>query len=184
MIIRVVLITLLVSFSLSYMEAADTTSIDFVEPFSKRFTKYHEEDIDWISIKIPENWQEPEYKIELAVARINSLSDSIDRAVLFLEGGPGFGGISRIQFWLDHPIRESRDIILLDIRGTGFSSPRLCKGFGKLVFEVMSKDQTVTQDESQRVDVANECLNSVKSRKIDISHYDIDAVIKDMHALK
>lgn len=64
--------------------------------------------------------------IELAVAIIYSSSDTApDDPIIFLEGGPGGSALSTLDFWFTSGLRESRDIILIDQRGTGFSRPSL-----------------------------------------------------------
>lgn len=64
--------------------------------------------------------------IELAVAIIYSSSDNVpDDPIIYLEGGPGGSALSTLDFWFTSALRESRDIILIDQRGTGFSRPSL-----------------------------------------------------------
>ena len=46
--------------------------------------------------------------------------------MLYLEGGPGDSALASIEVWLNSPFRQTRDIVLLDQRGTGYSDPRLC----------------------------------------------------------
>lgn len=64
--------------------------------------------------------------IELAVAIVRSSSEQpAPDPVLYLEGGPGGEAVSNMDTWIDSPILDERDIILLDQRGTGFSRPLL-----------------------------------------------------------
>ncbi|MEM7737726.1 MAG: alpha/beta hydrolase [Deinococcota bacterium] len=46
-------------------------------------------------------------------------------AVIYLEGGPGGSAISALSAWVDSSLRETRDLILVDQRGTGYSWPVL-----------------------------------------------------------
>ncbi|RMG80576.1 MAG: alpha/beta fold hydrolase, partial [Chloroflexi bacterium] len=45
--------------------------------------------------------------------------------VFYLAGGPGESGLYDYPFWLYHPLRQQHDIVLVDLRGTGISSPQL-----------------------------------------------------------
>ena len=45
--------------------------------------------------------------------------------VIYLEGGPGGAATLATYSWLDHPLLENRDLIILDQRGNGFSLPSL-----------------------------------------------------------
>ena len=45
--------------------------------------------------------------------------------ILYLEGGPGGNALADPDYWLESLLHTSRDIILLNQRGTGFSLPSL-----------------------------------------------------------
>jgi len=66
--------------------------------------------------------------IELAVARL-SLGDGPAAAepLVYLEGGPGGSALAELELWTDpvSPLLKDRDVILVDQRGTGYSTPRL-----------------------------------------------------------
>lgn len=66
--------------------------------------------------------------IELAVAVVHATTTSpAPDPVLYLEGGPGGSALAGIELWTApaSPLLATRDVILLDQRGTGYSSPRL-----------------------------------------------------------
>ncbi|MEZ4632695.1 MAG: alpha/beta hydrolase [Deinococcales bacterium] len=63
-------------------------------------------------------------EVKLNFLELKSLKVS-DETILYLEGGPGGAATGRYKLWLDHPLREDYNIILLDQRGTGGSSPTL-----------------------------------------------------------
>lgn len=78
------------------------------------------------SFTVPQNWSQAEGKsIELAVLTLKSRGPSKADPILFLQGGPGGAALSTIEFWQELSWRESRDIILLDQRGTGYGEPNL-----------------------------------------------------------
>ena len=83
--------------------------------------------IDCGMLTVPEDHSNPGGKqIQLAVARIYSSSGTPQPdPLLYLAGGPGDGALAEAPVWVDYPIRQKRDIILLDQRGTGYSQPAL-----------------------------------------------------------
>ncbi len=72
-------------------------------------------------------------RIEVAVAVLRTpASDPAPDPVVFLHGGPGgvalaehWAWLSDLDRWEDHPILATRDLVLVDQRGTGFSRPSL-----------------------------------------------------------
>ena len=78
-------------------------------------------------LTVPEDHNAPDgTQIQLAVAHIHSTSDSpAPDPVIYLSGGPGDSALSDVESWVDTPIRDQHDIILLDQRGTGSSQPAL-----------------------------------------------------------
>jgi pimeloyl-ACP methyl ester carboxylesterase len=104
---------------------------------------------------VPENRADPNsYEIELAVVIVESFSDNpAPDPLLYLEGGPGGSGVFSIESWLNHPIRQTRDIILLDQRGTGFSYPSLvCEGENE--DELAFLEDCRAQFEEQEIDLS------------------------------
>lgn len=78
-------------------------------------------------LSVPESrTRNSERELELAVMILKARSDiPLADPILFLQGGPGGAALSTIEMWQDLPWRDSRDIILLDQRGTGYSLPNL-----------------------------------------------------------
>ncbi len=76
---------------------------------------------------VPEDRSNPDsFEIELAVAIIAAENGNpLPDPVIYLEGGPGGSALFAVQDYLEHPLRENRDLILFDQRGTGFSFPSL-----------------------------------------------------------
>jgi pimeloyl-ACP methyl ester carboxylesterase len=65
-------------------------------------------------------------RLELAILILKARTSSpLPDPILFLQGGPGGAALETIDYWRDLPWRETRDIILVDQRGTGYSEPDL-----------------------------------------------------------
>lgn len=146
----------------------------------------NEDNIEWNYLIVPENWDKPEGKtIKIAVAVLKSTSKKANsNPVLYIEGGPGAGGINSIGRWLKHPLRESSDIVLMDVRGTGFSFPKFCPDLGKQFLEILAKNQNSTADEQQKSIAAMACKQDLMNRNIEISTYNSKSIAKDLNALK
>lgn len=59
-------------------------------------------------------------QIQVVILKARSESPYPD-PILYLEGGPGDSVIFEIDSWVDSPLRNNRDIILVDQRGVGYS---------------------------------------------------------------
>ncbi len=146
----------------------------------------NQDNIEWGYLTVPENWDKPEgKKIKLAVAVLKSTSkNGSSNPVVFVEGGPGAGDIKGIWTWLQHPLREKSDIVLVDLRGVGFSSPKFCPELGEKFLEILAKNQNSSQDEQQKAVAAMACKQDLMNRNIDINAYNSKSIAKDLNALK
>lgn len=79
------------------------------------------------TLVVPEDWQnQPGAKLELAILTLKARNQEAKAdPIIFLQGGPGGAALSTIEFWQDLSWRDSRDIILIDQRGTGYGQPNL-----------------------------------------------------------
>lgn len=161
--------------------------------FEKRSSFFPDQDklstlknVEWGYLVVPEDWDKPNgKKIKIAVAVLRKTSKNSDSyPVVYIPGGPGAGGIEEIRGWLQHPLRENNDIVLMDPRGTGFSFPRLCPDLGAKFLEILSKNQNSEQDEKEKTIAAMSCKEDLRSRNIDVKAYNSESVSKDLNALK
>ncbi|MCL9807012.1 alpha/beta hydrolase [Flavobacterium amniphilum] len=146
----------------------------------------NKDNIEWGYLTVPENWKKPNgKKIKLAVAVLKKTSKTGDsNPVLFVEGGPGAGEIKGIWTWLQHPLREKSDIVLVDLRGVGFSFPKFCPELGKKFLEILAKNQNSSQDAQQKAIAAMDCKQDLLNRDIDLKAYNSESIAKDLNALK
>jgi pimeloyl-ACP methyl ester carboxylesterase len=89
-------------------------------------------EIDCGYLTIPADHADPQSgKVRLAVTILRSQSspggNSTPTAepLLVIAGEPGSAATLDVQYWLENPLLKERDIILVDLRGTGKSEPSL-----------------------------------------------------------
>ncbi len=124
---------------------------------------------------VPEDRSQPNSPvIKLAIVVIPSVNTSPEDApLLYLSGGPGDSAISELGLWLSSPLRQNRDIILLDQRGTGYSKPHLgCPELESIEWEedVMSGIQA--------------CRERLISEGVHLSAYQSSESAADIHELR
>lgn len=161
------------------------TNLEKVKSYFPASKELRKDNIEWFRFSVPENWGHVnERKISLAVAVLKSKTHSNQEPVVFIQGGPGGNTIAETMFWVNHPLRTNHDIILVDLRGTGFSEPRLCADLGKKFFEILSKNQSEEQDTKDKVLASLKCRQDMINQGIDLNSYNSVAVANDLHALK
>ena len=165
---------------------AQDVKFEETDSFYQNVASLKKENITWAALTVPENWDTPKKrKVQLAVSVLRNKSGKKDaEAVVFIQGGPGGKSVENLWNWLDHPLRETKDIVLFDIRGTGLSKPRLCKNLGEDFFKILSKNQTASEDEKQKIEAVLDCKEDLVNRGIDIEAYNSISIAKDLHALK
>lgn len=169
----------------SYSQITGTT-LEKTNSFFPGWLELNHQNIEWYYLNIPENWEKPEgKKNQLAVAKIKCVAKGANsNPVVFIAGGPGGGAISGLGGWLGHPLRKESDIILVDLRGTGFSKPALCPGMGKDLLQILARNENSLQDDSSKLKVAMDCKEELIQRGIDIQAYNSKSIVKDLNTLK
>lgn len=121
-------IALLLVFGAPALARQNDSAFEFYDcPFELPQGETEGNSIDCGYFIVPEDHNDPDgATIELAVAILYANTDSPEPdPVIYLAGGPGASAVLEVDTWVEDPIRESRDIILLDQRGTGYSYPSL-----------------------------------------------------------
>ena len=95
-----------------------------------RFLVLSEQEGETVScgfLTVPASHKRPSGEtLELAVMTLKARTDTpLPDPILFLQGGPGGAALSTIEMWQNLDWRNTRDIILVDQRGTGYSNPNL-----------------------------------------------------------
>jgi pimeloyl-ACP methyl ester carboxylesterase len=112
------------------------------------------ENIDCGYVTVPADHKKDDGRtIRIAVAILRSRSPKPEPdPVIFLQGGPGLGSVTyaenKVQNPLTQRIREKRDYILFDQRGTGYSGPELCPDLGRSILQTFSRDLPLEEHEA------------------------------------
>lgn len=129
-------------------------------------------------LTVPERREQTDGKtIELAVATIKATTPTpAADPILYLEGGPGGSALASYDYWTTppNPLLAQRDIILLDQRGTGYSTPRLsCDQ------ELEDASASATDDE-----ISEACFKRLTQTGVDPDAYDTGASAADVADLR
>jgi pimeloyl-ACP methyl ester carboxylesterase len=129
-------------------------------------------------IEVPEDRAKPDGRritIFAAVLPANTLNPKDDPFVI-LAGGPGQAASHLAPFASRlAEIRRSRDIVLIDQRGTGRSSPLTCEAFKPF------GDGALETDPLPR---ARQCAEQLRARGVDAAQYTTTAWIADLEAMR
>jgi len=156
------------------------------EPASCGSFDLHEENAECGFLIVPENRDEPGKRtLRLAVAILKSRSANPQPdPVIYLHGGPGGSAISGASRWLDHPLREDRDFILLDQRVTGYSEPALCPQLSRDDMVVAARDLSPDQATAARLALSLACRDALLERGVDLGSYNSDGSAADLVDLR
>lgn len=117
-------------------------------------------------LHVPEDRSSDEgYSISLFVARLSAREDNDQPPIIYLAGGPGDSATAETDWWLSTRLRDERDIILIDQRGTGLSRPSLnCPEF----------------DTRAAVDRLARCRDRLQAAGIELAAYNADSMTQDI----
>jgi pimeloyl-ACP methyl ester carboxylesterase len=142
-------------------------------------------ELGWL--KVPENRSKPAgATIELAVVRLKSAAASPAPPVVYLAGGPGGSAIGEAQIphmaRLIERLRKTRDVILMDQRGTGMSKPRVSwRATESLPTDVFLSEERAAAVFRERSALA---LADFRARGIDVTGYTTVESADDLEALR
>ena len=132
------------------------------------------------SIDVPEDYQKPAGKqLKINFAVLPAIDSSTDQEpLMFLAGGPGQAAVElavtiRKMF---NQTRATRDIILVDQRGTGQSSPLTCSAFDEIegsVYALLPEQFDTAQ--------VQKCLSEMEQNPI---HFSSENAIRDFDAIR
>jgi len=130
-------------------------------------------------LMVPENYQAPDAdQIPIHYAVLPAIQDGVrNDPLLILAGGPGQAAteLAPMMSKVFTRIRQQRDILLIDQRGTGKSNPLSC--------DIERVDELVRPDDEQALDeLAAQCLAQYPDT--DLTQYHTVNAIKDFEAVR
>ncbi|MDT0686180.1 alpha/beta hydrolase [Autumnicola psychrophila] len=123
-------------------------------------------------LEVPENRNNQNSQtIELVykVLKANT-PDSTKVPIVYLQGGPGGATLIMEEYWANHPLRNDRDIVLMDQRGTG-ESEAICVNSGKALFTIMRQDYNIEEDFEATKVVMAACKKTIQQKGSDLAGY-------------
>lgn len=137
-------------------------------------------------LKVPENRKSHQRRsIEIAIVRFKSTASNPGPPIFYLSGGPGVSAIEQVRgryFDRYMKLREAADLIVVDQRGTGMSSPNLeCPQ--KLNYPF---DKPLRRDEMLRLYIQRsyECAKYWKTQGVDLSAYNTNENADDIDSVR
>ncbi len=123
-------------------------------------------------LEVPENRQNPNSRTLKLVYKVLKAkkADSLKAPILYLEGGPGVATLIMEEFWKNHPLRNDRDIVLMDQRGTGESEAN-CTESGDAIFAIIRQDLDQKGEIKAMDSILSECKETIEQKGVDLAGY-------------
>lgn len=141
----------------------------------------------WLSV--PESWdQAGSMQVEIPVAIFEATGSNLAPPLVYLEGGPGGHALETVAFSYDTlvaPYRDSRDVIVYDQRGAGYSQPSLqCDEVLDLAFDLLDEDLDEDEIRRRQNDAETTCRDRLVDDGVDLTAYHSVASAHDLEALR
>lgn len=128
------------------------------------------------TLDVPENWDQPSARrIMLNVMVIPALEPDGSAPLFDLAGGPGVAATTGAEFYLEdgRAMRQHRDVVLVEQRGTGESAPLRCPALES----VSPLARMYPPDDVTR------CRQELEARH-DLTQFTTDAAVRDLEAVR
>ena len=142
----------------------------------------------WVSVPLRVDEPNGVY-IRLWTARIRGTGKRRGDPVLYINGGPGIATVDAILPNLTESktmglLRQDRDVILFDQRGSGRSEQTLCPTLAKNLNAIEAAGLNVVEEESKNQAEFRNCRAEMERAGQDISAYTTAATVADMEVLR
>jgi len=142
----------------------------------------------WLTVPGHEDSSDaPLLRLPWAIARAVGPDPARDPVVVIV-GGPGGATLSRLQGMLSRPrfrtIREQRDLVFLDVRGTGFSEPSVCTEVDDVLKQVDILVVGTEEVNDRLVAAAKSCADGAMTGGPDPATYNSRTVASDFAHLR
>jgi pimeloyl-ACP methyl ester carboxylesterase len=133
---------------------------------------------------VPEMRDHPSGRtVRLAVAVVRA-KNPVTTPLVMLHGGPGLSGLRTfLPFAATSDIARTRDMVIYDQRGAGYSEPRLCPDYGA-VEDSARRLRTPAERESLWDARDRACVASLRAQGIDPAAYNTLASARDLVDLR
>jgi pimeloyl-ACP methyl ester carboxylesterase len=127
--------------------------------------------------------------IRLWTARIRGSGTRSEDPVLYINGGPGIATVDAILPYVEESktislLRQGRDVILFDQRGSGRSEENLCPSLAKSLTAIEAKGLASQQeDDAKRTEFAK-CRAQIVAAGLDHNAYTTSATVADIEVLR
>ena len=124
--------------------------------------------------------------VRLPVAIIRGAGDDpLPDPIVYFEGGPGFGALDRVGFFLDQDYGGRRDVILFDQRGTGRAEPNLdCTEIPEVVWTILGAARDSAVEVAAAQQAIADCRRRLEGHGVDFDDYDTPATADDAEDLR
>jgi pimeloyl-ACP methyl ester carboxylesterase len=126
------------------------------------------------SLTVPERHERPEGRqVRLAVARLTARTPNpAPDPLLILVGGPGDSGLAAVEGFLTSSARDAREVIFLDQRGTGASTPSLaCPELDALLVPQLAARPNDRPAREAQLDATRACRTRLVDDGVDLGAY-------------
>ena len=124
----------------------------------------------------------------LAVVVTPSLRKAKEKPLLYLHGGPGIATLENVPRYLNlktwKKLRQNRQLIFFDYRGTGFSEPFLCPDIQDSLAMLATKNLPPEETQKHKTDLYRKCRMQLTSDDIDVSTFNSFQLAKDAEAIR
>lgn len=163
------------------------SDLEYTDCFLEDCTPFkNDSKVEFARLSLPEDYTNRQgNRVNLAIVILKAKSDHPERdPILFLPGGPGGQTFSRIELFLDHYLREKRDIILLDFRGIGYSDPEWCPWLQDKLWELITTDITPEMLSQRKSKLLDDCWEELRAQNINPNNYITPVVVRDLEVLR
>lgn len=148
------------------------------------------ETIDCGTIVVPESRDRPDGRIlRLAVAVLRSRAEQArPDPVVFLQGGPGGAAVRHTRAMAEsrliNAVRQNRDYIVWDQRGTGYSDPAFCPDLSPRYLALGYAAIDAAERVRATLELVAECRRRMDEEGLDLSAYNSATSARDLNDLR
>ena len=128
--------------------------------------------------------------IRLWTARVRATgTDRREDPILYINGGPGVATVDEILPYLDESktmalLRQGREVILFDQRGSGRSEEALCPDLAKSLNAIERAGLTPADEDSRSRAEYIKCRAALQQKGLDLEAYTTSATVSDIDSIR